>query len=141
MHYCLLLAFLLCLGTLGSEAQNKIQGAASSNNIRDCFCQCSRLTFKDKRSLINGNCKTTFNGAQWCYVTKKAAKNGDCPDAIPSRRFPGRMWSHFSCTTTETRACVFDAVNSGGCSLGLSSNKRVNALSSPTASSSDPNAP
>ncbi|QQP57000.1 Uncharacterized protein FKW44_001848 [Caligus rogercresseyi] len=126
----ILLSSLLVLGlsTLGSEAKTILKAAAPSNNIRDCFCQCSSLTFMDNRGRVNGNCNTIFNGAQWCYITKEAAKNRDCPDAIPSRRFPGRMWSHFSCATPETRRCIFDAVV-------------INVESSPTAFSSDPNSP
>ncbi|CAB4069591.1 unnamed protein product [Lepeophtheirus salmonis] len=73
-----------------SEAQTVLKAAAPANNVRDCFCQCSSLSFRDKNNRVNGNCRTTFNGGQWCYITDEAARNGDCPDSNPSTRFPGK---------------------------------------------------
>merc|ERR1711860_399416 len=54
---------LACLATV-TLAQ--IQKAADSS-AEACDCQCSSLTFRDTRGRVQGNCKTTYNGAQWSY--------------------------------------------------------------------------
>eukprot|EP00096_Caligus_rogercresseyi_P011335 TRINITY_DN4428_c0_g1_i1.p1 TRINITY_DN4428_c0_g1~~TRINITY_DN4428_c0_g1_i1.p1 ORF type:complete len:144 (+),score=32.14 TRINITY_DN4428_c0_g1_i1:29-460(+) len=137
---------LLLLGILFGlvKSQTVLKAAAQNNNVKDCFCQCSSLTFRDRNNRVNGNCLTTFQGAQWCYITSEAAKNGDCPDAIPSRRYPGRSWSYFACATPTLRNCVFDALNFGGCSqltVGNRINLKSSAPQSSPAISNDPDSP
>uniref|UniRef100_A0A0K2V166 Uncharacterized protein n=1 Tax=Lepeophtheirus salmonis TaxID=72036 RepID=A0A0K2V166_LEPSM len=126
-----------------SEAQTVLKAAAPANNVRDCFCQCSSLSFRDKNNRVNGNCRTTFNGGQWCYITDEAARNGDCPDSNPSTRFPGKKWSYFSCATPSTRQCVLDAVRNGGCFPQVFDTKiNVKSAFKPSKTpSSDPNSP
>ncbi|CAB4070065.1 unnamed protein product [Lepeophtheirus salmonis] len=105
--------------------------------------------------MVNGNCKTTYNGGQWGYITDEAARNGDCPDARSSKQFQGGQWSYFSCTTSSTRQCVCSMQCVGwsqlcvldGEAVVVSSsafNSRVNVKSSfrpSDASSSDPSSP
>merc|ERR1711879_763778 len=56
-------------------------------------CLCTPLTFVDKYSRINGDCRTTFRGHKWCYITEES----DCRDAQRSRKFPILKWSHSAC--------------------------------------------
>merc|ERR1711879_512170 len=56
-------------------------------------CLCTPLTFVDKYSRINGDCRTTFRGHKWCYISEES----DCRDAQRSRKFPILKWSHSAC--------------------------------------------
>jgi len=56
-------------------------------------CLCTPLTFVDKYSRINGDCRTTFRGHKWCYISEESA----CRDAQRSRKFPILKWSHIAC--------------------------------------------
>ncbi|CAB4069748.1 unnamed protein product [Lepeophtheirus salmonis] len=148
MNSLIVLSSFLLIGVLlsKSEAQTVLKAAApASTSINDCFCQCSSLTFRDRNNRVNGNCRTTFQGAQWCYITDEAARNGDCPDAQPSRRQPGKQWSFFSCATPTVRQCVNNFLSSAGCNVAFGGiGTRINLKSSsPQASSidNDPDAP
>ncbi|XP_040568353.1 uncharacterized protein [Lepeophtheirus salmonis] len=82
-----------------AHAQNeqKAAAAAPAPGGNDCNCQCISLQFRDSKGKIHGNCKSTLNGAQWCYV--KYDKYSPCPDLRRSQRFSGRYWSNHACAT------------------------------------------
>lgn len=56
-------------------------------------CICTPLTYVDKYSRINGDCRTAYRGQNWCYISE----DSDCTDAKRSRKFPILKWSHSAC--------------------------------------------
>merc|ERR1712012_1222959 len=65
-------------------------------------CLCTPLTFVDKYSRINGDCRTTFRRHKWCYISEES----DCRDAQRSRKFPILEWSHGACQPEFTPVAV-----------------------------------
>merc|ERR1712088_950008 len=55
-------------GPILQEFGDDVPRAAAQISIRDCLCQCHWQTFRDRYGKTHGNCKSTHNGAQWCYV-------------------------------------------------------------------------
>merc|ERR1712045_835486 len=64
-------------------------------------CQCNSYTIL-KDGKVQGNCRSTSNGAQWCYVDR----GNTCVDSRPSFRGynpsnvpSGALWSYEACAT------------------------------------------
>merc|ERR1711915_116651 len=70
--------------------------AAAANGGDNCYCQCSSFTYRNNRGQVHGNCKSSFNGAQWCYIDNRWP---ECQDTANSNRFRGRTWSYEACAT------------------------------------------
>merc|ERR1711913_60210 len=56
-------------------------------------CQCNSYIFRDENGQVHGNCRSTRNGAQWCFVNPGSS----CQDTGPSPF--GRPWSYEACAT------------------------------------------
>ena len=56
-------------------------------------CQCNSYIFRDENGQVQGNCRSTRNGAQWCFVNPGSS----CQDTGPSPF--GRPWSYEACAT------------------------------------------
>jgi len=54
-------------------------------------CLCSGELSNGKVGAAD--CKSTWNGVPWCYVSKSAG----CADAKPTKKLPGQMWSQNAC--------------------------------------------
>ncbi|XP_040579544.1 uncharacterized protein [Lepeophtheirus salmonis] len=85
------------VGFSHSQDVQQAPAAAPAPGGEDCNCQCMSLKFRDSRGTTYGNCESTINGAQWCYV--KYDRFSPCPDLQSSRRFNGRYWSNHACAT------------------------------------------
>ncbi|XP_040571480.1 uncharacterized protein [Lepeophtheirus salmonis] len=70
---------------------------APINSQADCQCQCIALSFYDEYGQQQGNCRSTFNGAQWCYVENDGYSS--CPDLKRSTRYRGKYYSNHACIT------------------------------------------
>merc|ERR1712045_327484 len=57
-------------------------------------CQCNSYIFRDQNGEVQGNCRSTRNGAQWCFVNPGSS----CQDIGPSPF--GSPWSYEACATT-----------------------------------------
>jgi len=85
------------------EVENEISNrgpAPAPNDCSECWCQCKRLSFRDKYGRIHGNCKSSHKGAQWCYVQDNIGYGySTCNDLRKSAKFEGEAWSYHACTT------------------------------------------
>merc|ERR1712228_888068 len=110
-----LISCLLVIPSIGLETEKTNPKAASP--YTNCGCQCSSLTFRDKRGRVQGNCKSAdHTGAQWCYVDTSVPST--CQDlSYTSVRFPGKPWSYEACATP---ACGYNngGFNNGGYNNG-----------------------
>merc|ERR1712045_203235 len=59
----------------------------------DFGCQCNSYIFRDENGEVQGNCRSTRNGAQWCFVNPGST----CQDTGPSPF--GRPRSYEACAT------------------------------------------
>ncbi|CAB4054681.1 unnamed protein product [Lepeophtheirus salmonis] len=93
-----------------SHSQNiqEAAAAAPAPGGDDCNCQCISLQFRDSRGRTYGNCRSTTNGAQWCYV--KYDGFSPCPDLRVSQRFRGRYWSNHACATPAENSPICRSV-------------------------------
>merc|ERR1712038_1117587 len=110
-----LISCLLVIPSISLETEKTNPKAASP--YTNCACQCSSLTFRDKRGRVQGNCKSAdHTGAQWCYVDTSVPST--CQDlSYTSVRFPGKPWSYEACATP---ACGYNngGFNNGGYNNG-----------------------
>ena len=67
--------------------------AAASADRPNFGCQCNSYIFRDENDQVQGNCRSTRNGAQWCFVNPGSS----CQDTGPSPF--GRPWSYEACAT------------------------------------------
>merc|ERR1711915_152285 len=114
LHKIMKIFFLfLCLGTVTLAV--KVNNKAASRDL-GCNCQCSNTVFKDKYGKVNGNCKSTDKGGQWCYVDPRYAQ---CNDLVKSKRF-NQFWSYQACATPERSSyqCRSSGYGSGGFGSG-----------------------
>merc|ERR1712200_154172 len=86
-----LLALLVNLTMAQEEEDSRPAGvafaaAAAANGGDNCYCQCSSFTYRNNRGQVHGNCKSSFNGAQWCYIDNRWP---ECQDTANSNRFRG----------------------------------------------------
>ena len=63
-------------------------------------CQCNSYIFRDENGQVQGNCRSTRNGAQWCFVNPGSS----CQDTGPSPF--GRPWSYEACATPSRGQAV-----------------------------------
>merc|ERR1711915_868788 len=70
--------------------------AAAANGGDNCYCQCSSFTYRNSYGKLHGNCKSSWNGAQWCYIDERY---NDCQDIANSSKFGGKRWSYEACAT------------------------------------------
>merc|ERR1711915_57714 len=110
LHKIMKIFFLfLCLGTVTLAV--KVNNKAASRDL-GCNCQCSNTVLKDKYGKVNGNCKSTDKGGQWCYVDPRYAQ---CNDLVKSKRF-NQFWSYQACATPERSS--YQCRSSGGFGSG-----------------------
>merc|ERR1712088_888536 len=97
---------------------------AAQISIRDCLCQCHWQTFRDRYGKTHGNCKSTHNGAQWCYVRTPVQTylgnhgHSTCSDLQRSSRYENMVWSY--------QACVTPYLTSDVCSYLLQNHRETN---------------
>merc|ERR1711860_15099 len=96
MKTIFVLAYLATVTLAQRRKLPAFQAAAAAPSEEACDCQCSSLIFRDTRGRVQGNCKTTYNGAQWCYVNPRYT---NCRDLTASSRFRGKYWSYQACAT------------------------------------------
>ena len=84
-----ILAFSLYITT--ASGQSYYAAAAASA----CDCQCSSYTYSNKWGNVQGNCKSTYRGKQWCYVD---SSNQNCQD-LEKGPDTGKLWSFQACST------------------------------------------
>jgi len=85
-----------------SAAQKTLSRAPAPppNDCSECWCQCKRLSFRDGYGRTHGNCASSYNGAQWCYVENNIGYGySTCQDQRRSVKFPGETWSYSACAT------------------------------------------
>jgi len=70
--------------------------AAAANGGDNCNCQCSSFTYKNSYGTVHGNCKTSHNNAQWCYIDERY---NECQDIAESNKFRNKRWSYEACAT------------------------------------------
>ena len=64
-------------------------------------CQCNSYTIL-KDGKVEGNCRSTSNGAQWCYVDRRntcSDTRPSFPGYNPSNVISGARWSYEACAT------------------------------------------
>jgi len=97
--FCICLAS-ICFAQIRHDVQEAAAAAPAPGDCSDCFCQCENLTYRDRYGNVNGNCKSYYNGGQWCYVRSNIGNGySTCPDQQSSVRFNGRTWSYHACVT------------------------------------------
>uniref|UniRef100_A0A0K2VGL7 Uncharacterized protein n=1 Tax=Lepeophtheirus salmonis TaxID=72036 RepID=A0A0K2VGL7_LEPSM len=96
--HLLTLCFVSLLSLL-MAGKSKLYHKDSRGSHRNCLCQCIPLQYVDRKGIMHGNCTSTYNGAQWCYV--KHQQYSQCDDLSQSQLFRDRYWSHHACTTPE----------------------------------------
>jgi len=105
----LLICSVIFTAAFAVEVDENVGLRAASRN-RNCGCQCSSLTFKDKYGNIKGNCKSVDNtGATWCYVESGYST---CQDLRTSTRF-NKQWSYEACATPEVTSYECQGYNNG----------------------------
>ena len=81
-------------GHRASRRQDRLYVAAAVAELV-CDCQCSSYTWTDKRGSVQGNCKSTYRGKQWCYVD---TRNKNCED-LQWGTSVRKQWSYQACST------------------------------------------
>jgi len=92
------------------KRQENVQAAAAAGGA-DCYCQCSSYTYVDRNGVTNGNCKSTYNNKQWCYIENYPYD--DCQDIQTSDS--GRKWSFQACATPSLTSPECCRPIPGGC--------------------------
>jgi len=111
-------------GPILQEFGDDVPRAAAQISIRDCLCQCHWQTFRDRYGKTHGNCKSTHNGAQWCYVRTPVQTylgnhgHSTCSDLQRSSRYENMVWSY--------QACVTPYLTSDVCSYLLQNHRETN---------------
>jgi len=106
-----------------SSAQSYAPGP---NDCSECWCQCKRLSFRDQYGRVHGNCKSTHNGAQWCYVENNIGYGySTCTDQRESARFTREAWSYHACTTPALTRCECGHCQGRRCSPSGSGAPRI----------------
>jgi len=83
------------VGKLITAKQNLLGHDASRGpQLSFAHCVCDEDLF-DRRGRGDCNSRSRdFNGRKWCYLETFSL----CTDDMPSRQFPGRLWSHAACS-------------------------------------------
>merc|ERR1719228_977224 len=88
------IAAALLEGTEGQDGAPTAARRAPDSSIR-CCCQCDSYTY-NVNGITYGNCKSTYQGKDWCYVDPDY---NDCQDTKASVQFEDRSWSYQACST------------------------------------------
>jgi len=83
------------------EGYTCIKEARSQLTKVNCDCQCSNLRYSDGNGKTHGNCKSSGNGAPWCFVDPLGNGDGStCGDKQTSKKGPYDFaWSYEACAT------------------------------------------
>merc|ERR1711914_10854 len=69
----------------------------SAAGYENCYCHCSNYVYKDNNGITQGNCKSSDDVAQWCFVDPLFS---DCSDLVKHEKLD-KFWSYEACATPD----------------------------------------
>ena len=87
-----IMILVLATCSLTSALPQTIAASAARPNFG---CQCNSYIYRDDNGQVQGNCRSTRNGAQWCFVNPGSS----CQDVRGPPGPGGRLWSYEACAT------------------------------------------